>query len=211
MDNFFKAWLQVFGRWLMHHNQTPPKPLMTEERWIEGPPRQLESRLTLLPDEDERFRRPGAIATWKLVNRSAPNGGLLVTLDNLFKLASDLPPTSKSAPIILRGLERSLGLTHRFQAAWIYRYSPESKLRFIMLACLDIDLSSHYIDESAKEVIRYTVLDAFNMRNTALSWQERVTLFPWYETIAQLSPKKGCPSNPRCRVLCRRTQKVTFS
>lgn len=208
----FKAWLWIFGRWLMDYQIQKPNPLMSEERWIEGKQRVLESRLSLIPDNDVRFQRPGAVCTWKLINKDAVNGGILITLDNLFRLATELPNSSKNSPMILRGLERSMGLTHRFQAIWLYRRTSDSKLRFILLSALDIDLSSHYIDESAREVVRYVALDAFNMRPVpSLSWKERMSQFPWYESLAQFAPKKGCPSNPRCRVLCRRVQKVNFS
>lgn len=206
-----KAWLLVFGRWLMHHQIAAPNPLITEERWIEVPKRVLETRLSLLPDDDPRFQRPGSIATWKLIHRSEPNGGLLLTLDNLFRLSADLPQ-SKNGTIIRRGLERSKGLTHRFQAIWLYRYTRDSSLRLVLLSAFDIDLSGHYVDETAKETIRYTALDCFNMRSVpSLSWRERVSQFPWYETIAQLSARKGGPVTPRVRLLCRRVQKVSMS
>lgn len=206
-----KAWLRVFGNWLMQHQIASPQPLMSEERWIESPNRKLESRLSLLPDNDPRFHRPGSVCTWKIINHAEPNGGVLLTLDNLFRLSTELPQ-NKNAPVILRGLERSMGMTHRFQAIWLYRYTRDSSLRLVLLTAFDIDLSGHYIDESAKEVIRYTALDCFNMRSVpSLSWRERVSQFPWYETIAQLSPRKGCPQNPRVRLLCRRVQKVSMS
>lgn len=213
MRNDFEAWLQLFARWLRDYHSTSPKPLMTEERWIEEKDeRVLDSRLSLIPQGDNRFHRPGAVCTWKLVHRDAPNGGVLITLDNLLRLRNQLPPNSKNSPVILQGLERSMGLTHRFQAIWLYRYSADSRLRFILLTAIDIDLSSHYVDESACEVVRYVALDCFNMRSIpSLSWKERVSQFPWYESISQFAPKKGCPSNPRCRVLCRRVQKVSFS
>lgn len=179
----FEAWLRIFGRWLMDYQVQNPKPLMTEERWIEGSERILESRLSLIPERDIRFNRPGAIATWKLINKDAPNGGVLLTLDNLFRLSRELPAGSKNSPMILRGLERSMGLTHRFQAIWLYRRTSDSKLRFILLSALDIDLSSHYINESAKEVLRYVALGAFNMRSVpSLSWKERMSQFPWYSS-----------------------------
>lgn len=207
----FKAWLRIFGKWLMHHQAVSPQPLMIEERWIQEPRKSLESRLSLLPDNDPRFHRPGSVATWKIINHSEPNGGVLITLDNLFRLSTELPQ-NKNAPVILRGLERSMGMTHRFQAIWLYRYSRDSSLRLVLLTAFDIDLSGHYIDEGAREVVRYTALDCFNMRSVpSLSWRERVSQFPWYETIAQLSPRKGCPSNPRVRLLCRRVQKVSMS
>lgn len=205
-----KAWLRIFGNWLKHHQTQSPKPILTEERWLEQTPRKLESRLSLLPDNDPRFKRPGSISTWKIINSSEPNGGLLITLDNLFRLSTELP-NNKNSPIILKGLERSRGMTHRFQALWLYRYSKDSTLRLVLLSAFDIDLSGHYVDESAKEVVRYTALDVFNMRSVAgLSWRERTAQFPWYETISQLSPRKGCPTNPRVRLLCRRVQKVSM-
>lgn len=206
-----RAWLRIFGRWLMHHQIAKPKPILTEERWLEGSPRVLESRLSLLPDNDPRFHRPGSVVTWKLVNHQAPNGGVLLTLDNLFRLSAELPKNNNS-PLILRGLERSKGMTHRVQAIWLYRYTRDSSLRLVLLSAFDIDLSGHYIDESAKEIIRYTALDAFNMRSVpGLNWRERVSQFPWYETITQLSSRKGGPVNPRVRLLCRRVQKVSMS
>lgn len=210
MQEELKAWLRLFGVWLRQHQIQTPQPLFSEERWIETPTRKLESRLSLLPDEDKRFKRPGSVCTWKIINHSEPNGGVLITLDNLFKLSSELPK-SKNSPLILKGLERSKGLTHRFQAIWLYRYAQDAPLRLVLLTAFDIDLSSHYVDESAKEVTRYLALDVFNMRSVpSLSWRERVSQFPWYETISQLSPRKGCPSNPRVRVLFRRVQKVSM-
>lgn len=206
-----RAWLRIFGRWLVHYQQEPPLPLLTQERWIESKPRVLEARLSLLADYDERFRRPGSVSTWKLVHYSEPNGGLLLTLDNLFRLSAELPK-NRNAPVILRGLERSAGLTHRFQAIWIYRYHSSSPLRLVLLSAFDIDLSGHYIDEGAKEVLRYAALDCFDMRSVpSLRWKERVSQFPWYETLSQFSSAKGCPSNPRVRLLCRRVQKVSMS
>ena len=57
----FEAWLRLFGRWLRDYQVQNPKPLMTEERWIEGKERILESRLSLIADRDIRFNRPGCI------------------------------------------------------------------------------------------------------------------------------------------------------
>ncbi len=211
--NDFTAWLEIFGRWLKGQEKKPSQPIISEERWIEedNGRRILECRLSLLRDDDNRFVRPGAIATWNLINYQAPQGGLLITLDNLFRLQSQLNPSNPKADLIRKGLHRSLGLTHRFQVTWLFKRDKDSPLRFILISALDLDLASQYIDESAKEVVRYVALEAFNMRHVpALPWRERLQQFPWYETIAQIAPRKGCPHNPRVRVLCRRAQKVSM-
>lgn len=209
----FKAWLKVFGRWLTLFNSSKakrPKPLVTYERYLEGDNKVLESRLSLLVDNDSRFHRPGAIATWNLINREFPHNGVLITLDNLFRLTAELDPKHKGTDTIKRGLERSLGLTHRFQVSWVV--GAHSKFSFVLIDSFDIDLSSQFVDESARDIIRYAAIDAFSMRIIpTIRWSDRIYHFPWYETIRQLSPRKGCPENPRYRRLCRRIQKVTFS
>lgn len=206
-----KAWVQVFGNWLKNQESRKPLPLITEERYQELPKRALECKLSLLSDEDFRFRRPGAVATWNLIHKDAPTGGLLLTLDNLVRLQLELDPKRQSSEIVKRGLERSMGLTHRFQATWLFKTSQSESLKFVLITSFDIDLSSHYIDEAAREVLRYAALDAFNMRAIpSVPWRERIYHFPWYESIAQISPRKGCPSQPRVRALCRRVQNVTL-
>ncbi|HEY9299964.1 MAG TPA: hypothetical protein VIQ31_27080 [Phormidium sp.] len=206
-----KAWIQIFGGWLKVQEKRKPLPLMTEERYQETPKRVLECRLSLLADDDPKSRRPGAVATWNLIHKDAPTGGLLLTLDNLVRLQLELDPKRQSTEIVKRGLERSMGLTHRFQATWIFKSAQSSNLRFVMITAFDVDLSSHYIDEAAREVLRYAALDAFNMRAIpSVPWRERIYHFPWYESIAQISPRKGCPTQPRVRALCRRVQNVTI-
>ena len=209
-DIELRSWLWVFGQWLRSINKVKlSKPIVTYDRWVEGDKRVLESRLNLLGESDFRFKRPGAIATWNLVNRSFPAGGVLITLDNLYKLSNELVP-NKRTDSIKRGLERSLGLTHRFQASWVVRGSAQ--FRFIIIDSFDIDLASQFVDEAPRDIIRYVALDAFSMRMIpSMNWQERVYHFPWYETIRQLSPRKGCPENPRYRRLCKRIQRVTLS
>lgn len=209
-DTELRSWLWVFGQWLRSINKIKlPKPAVTYDRWVEGDKRVLESRLNLLSEGDFRFKRPGAIATWNLVNRSFPTGGVLITLDNLYKLSSELPPSNRTE-LIRRGLERSLGLTHRFQVSWVVRGS--AKFRFIIIDSFDVDLASQFVDEAPRDIVKYVALDAFSMRAIPnLSWQERIYHFPWYEVIRQLSPRKGCPENPRYRRLCKRIQQVTLS
>lgn len=207
----FHFWLKLFGRWLlgMQEFSRKIKPLeVFERRLVDG---KLETRLSMLPDNDTRFGlRPGAIATWKLIHHQARDGALLITLDNLYRLSTEMPAT-KQAEIIKRGLERSSGLTHRFQATWFFR-SESGKLRFTLIDSFDIDLSSRFVDEPARDIIRLVALDLFTMRPVAsMQWRERVQFFPWYESIRQLSPKKGCPQDPRWRQLARRMQKVTIS
>ncbi len=206
-----KAWIQIFGGWLKTQEKGKPLPLITEERYQETPKRVLECKLSLLADDDQKSKRPGAIATWNLIHKDAPTGGLLLTLDNLVKLQLELDPKRQSTEIVRRGLERSMGLTHRFQATWLFKNHQSDQLKFVMITAFDIDLSSHYIDEAAREVLRYAALDAFNMRAIpSVPWRERIYHFPWYESIAQISPRKGCPAQPRVRALCRRVQNVTL-
>jgi hypothetical protein len=210
----FRFWLKLFSRWLIGFQSTSAKqqikPLeFFERRLADG---KLETRLTLLPDNDNRFgRRSGATATWKLVHHAAPGGTLLITLDNLYKLSLEMEPSQQSE-IIRRGIERSKGLTHRFQVTWFFWSASAGKLRFILIDSFDIDLSSRFVDESARDIIRTVVLDAFTMRSIpSMNWRERIQYFPWAESIRQLSPLKGCPQNPRLRQLTTKMHKVTVS
>lgn len=205
------SWLWLFGRWLRETTRNKsklPKPLSVYDRWTEGDKKILESRLALLPDTDSRFRRPGAVATWNLINKEFPAGGVLITLDNLYKLSLELPK-DKRGEIVKQGLQRSSGLTHRFQVSWVLK--SDRHFRFVVIDSFDIDLASQFIDEAPKDVIRYVALEAFSMRLIpGLNWQQRIYHFPWYETIRWLSSRKGCPENPRHRRLCKRIVKVTF-
>lgn len=210
IDESFKRWLKIFGLWLKQTQVKAVKPLITYDRWLEEQPgRILDTRLSMLSDDDIRFKRPGAIATWNLINHSEPNGGVIITLDNLHRLTAQLDSHRKDSEFIRRGLERSLGLTHRFQVSWVFRSGD--KFRFVIIDSIDIDLSSQFIDESARDIIRYLAIEAFSMRRIpSMSWRERIYFFPWLDSILQLSPKKGCPDNPRHRRLCRRIQRVSF-
>ncbi len=196
-------WLNLLGRWLLQTVPKPPKPILIYER---RSGKVLESKLSLLPDSDSRFPlRPGAVATWNLVDRQAPTGGVVITLDNLLRLGKE----SKQIEI-QRGLERSQNLTHRFQVSWVFK--NRDQFRFIVIEAFDVDLSSHYIDEAPREIVRLMALEAFSMRPVPnLPWQERIYHFPWFVTISFFSPRKGCPTNPRSRPLCKRMHKVTFS
>jgi hypothetical protein len=197
-------WLKLLGRWLLKTAPKPPKSLLVYERRTGEI---LESKLSLLPDTDKRFFRPGAVATWKLADRREPTVSLFVTLDNLLRLASE----SKQIEI-QRGLQRSQGMTHRFQASWVVQSAANGLFHFVVIEALDIDLSNQYIDEAPREIIRHLVLDVFNMRPVeGLPWRERIYHFPWLDTIQYFAPKKGCPEHPRYRRLCKRIQKVTFS
>lgn len=197
-------WLKLLGRWLIKTAVQRPKPIEVYRR---GTDEILDSKLSLLSEADARFpRRPGAIASWNLVDRQAPKAGVILTLDNLFRLGVE-----SSHPEIKRGLARSQNLTHRFQVSWVVRRSP-GKFHFVIIDAFDIDLSNAYIDEAPREIVRLVALEAFNMRKVpGLSWQERIYHFPWFNQIQYLSPKKGCPVNPQRRQLCQRMQKVTFS
>lgn len=197
-------WLKLLGRWLLQVAPKPPKPLLIYERRTEE---LLESKLSLLADSDSRFQRPGAVATWLLVDRQEPTVSLFVSLDNLLRLAAEAKEIE-----IKRGLERSQGLTHRFQASWVLRSSVGQKFHFIIIEAFDIDLANQYIDEAPREILRHLMLDIFNMRPVpGLKWKERIYNFPWIGTIEYFSSKKGCPTSPRYRRLCKRIQKVTFS
>jgi hypothetical protein len=196
-------WLKLLGRWLSKTAPKPPKPLMFYEKRAGDI---LDAKLSLLPDFDKRFpSRPGAVASWNLVNRQAPSTGLFITLDNLIRLDRE---TSQAE--IKRGLERSQGLTHRFQVSWVV--GGGDRFHFVVIEAVDIDLSNQYVDEAPAEVIRLTARDAFDMRPVpGLDWKDRIYNFPWLGTIEQFSPKKGCPEHPRHRRLCKRIQKVTSS
>jgi hypothetical protein len=197
-------WLKLFGRWLLRSVSKPPTPLFFyEQRAEEGI---LNTKLSLLPDSDKRFpQRPGAIATWNLVTKEAPKVGLFLTLDNLIQLDQQTNQIE-----IKRGLQRSQGMTHRFQASWVIK--PKDRFRFIVIDSFDIDLANQYIDEAPREVVRHVALEAFNMRPVqGLPWRDRIYHFPWLDAIQYIAPKKGCPENPRYRRLCKRIQKVTFS
>lgn len=213
------SWLRLFARWLRTSvgKQSPVRPqaLQEYERWLpeqEGGKRILDCRLSLLSENDPRIpARFGGIATWRLIHHQAPNGAILMTLDNLFKLSKELPPNSPLAPVIQRGLERSLGLTHRFQIVWLFRTSAHKPLKFILIDAFDIDLSCQFVDESPKDVIKHLAIEVFSMRIIpAMDWQERIYHFPWYELIREFSPRKGCPTDPRHRRLCARIQNVTI-
>lgn len=197
-------WLKLLGRWLLRTAPLPSKPLIVYERRAGNV---LDSKLSLLPDGDSRYpQRPGAVATWKLVDRQEPRIAVFVTLDNLLRLASE----SKQVEIH-KGLQRSQGLTHRFQASWVTK-STAGKFHFVVIEAFDVDLSNQYIDEAPREIIRHLVLEVFNMRPVeGLNWRDRIYHFPWLDTIQYFAPKKGCPEHPRYRRLCKRIQKVTFS
>lgn len=203
-DLELRSWLQLFGRWLSQAATKPSKPLMVYER--RSGEKELETKLSLLPDADLRFpRRPGAVSTWLLVDRREPKIGVFITLDNLLALAAANPQIE-----IKKSLQRSQGLTHRVQVSWAI--SSPGRFSFIVIDCLDIDLANQYIDEAPREIIRLTALEAFNMRPVeGLPWRDRIYHFPWLDTIQYLAPKKGCPEHPRYRRLCKRIQKVTFS
>jgi hypothetical protein len=197
-------WLKMFGRWLAKTAPKPPKPLMFYETRAGDI---LDAKLSLLPDSDKRFpRRPGAVSTWNLVNRQAPNTGLFITLDNLIRLDKE---TNQAE--IKRGLQRSQGLTHRFQVSWVVK-GGSNRFHFVVVEAIDIDLSNQYVDEAPAEIVRLTAREAFDMRPVpGLAWQDRIYNFPWLGTIEHFSPKKGCPEHPRHRRLCMRIQRVTFS
>ncbi len=213
----FSYWIRAFGTWLFlsvagKSKQELPKTLIEHRRYMDVEGKQiLDGRLSLLNDDDPRFpHRPGAIATWNLVNYQAKNGGVLVTLDNLYKLSLQLDPSKKSSDMIRRGLQRSLGLTHRFQVVWIFR-SASNKLRLTVIDAFDIDLASQFIDESAFDVVRIAALEAFSMRPIpSMSWRERIYHFPWENTLKDIAPKKNCPKDPKIRRLCKRCQNVTL-
>lgn len=210
-DTEIRSWLRLFAQWLHQSQSTRSKhkPIQTYDRWTEGDERVLESRLSLLADDDPRFHRPGAIATWNLVNRTANEAGVLITLDNLYQLSTELK-SNKTTEALNRGLERSTGLTHRFQVSWVFKTSQ--KLQFIVIDSFDIDLANQFVDEAPKDIIRYTALDAFSMRVIpTMGWKERIYHFPWYESIRHLAPRKGCPENPKYRRLCKRIQRVTLT
>lgn len=196
-------WLKLLGRWLLKTAPKPPDPLIVYKRETGDV---LDAKLSLLPDTDKRFPlRPGAVATWNLINRQAPNVGLFITLDNLIRLGRETNQVE-----IKRGLERSQGMTHRFQVSWVIKASD--RFHFVVIEAVDIDLSNQYVDEAPYDVIRLTARDAFDMRPVpGLQWKDRIYNFPWIGTIEHFSPKKGCPEHPRYRRLCKRIQKVTFS
>lgn len=197
-------WLKLLGRWLLRTAAKHPKPLLEYERRTANT---LDSKLSLLSEADIRFpRRPGAIASWNLIDRQAPAAGVFITLDNLLRLGAE-----SHHPEIKKGLQRSQNLTHRFQVSWVVRRDKE-KFHFVIIDAFDVDLANAYVDEAPKEIIRLVALEAFNMRSVpGLSWQERIYHFPWFNYLQYFSPKKGCPVNPTRRQLCRRMQKVTFS
>jgi hypothetical protein len=198
-------WLKIFGRWLMTLASAPklPKPLIMYERRAGE---SLDAKLSLLPDSDSRFRqRPGAIATWSLITKEAPHAGVFFTLDNLIQLDQQTNQIE-----IKRGLQRSLGMTHRFQVSWVIK--PKEQFRFVIIDSFDIDLTHQYIDEAPREIMRHVALEAFNLRPVeGLHWRDRIYHFPWLDAIQYIAPKKGCPEQPRFRRLCKRIQKVTFS
>jgi hypothetical protein len=211
------SWLRLFAQWLKSRKKPQGKksPALQEyERWLpeeEGQQRTLDCRLTMLRDDNIAVPRLGGVCTWKLIHHQAPSGAVLITLDNLFRLSKEIPTKSPLYPVIQRGLERSLGLTHRFQVIWLFRTQPEKPLRFTLIDAFDIDLSCQFVDESPKDIIRSLALEVFGMRKVpSLDWKERVFFFPWYDSISELAPRKGCPTNPRHRILCKRIQNITF-
>jgi hypothetical protein len=216
----FNCWLRFFAQWLKRSmgkpGQIKSQSVLEYERWLpsteEDGRRRLASRLSLLNEDDPLIpSRFGAICTWKLICHQAPQGAVLITLDNLFRLSKEIPPNSPFAPSVKTGLQRSLGLTHRFQVIWLFRVNPQKPLRFTLIDAFDIDLSCQYVDESPKDIIKHLAIQTFSMREIpSMDWKERIYFFPWYDLIAELSPRKGCPTNPRYRILCKRIQSVTF-
>ncbi len=218
----FNSWLKFFAHWLrsspLGKTDAPrPRALQEYERWLPSEKEQegkrtLDCRLSLLREDDPRIPpRLGGIATWRLINHQAPNGAVLITLDNLFKLSKELPAGGSLTPVIRRGLERSLGLTHRFQVVWLFRSASHKQLRFILIDSFDIDLSCQFVDEAPKDVVKHLAIEVFSMRIIpTLDWKERIYNFPWYELIREFSPRKGCPTEPRYRRLCKRIQNVTI-